>query len=320
MALLTPMTLAQARTIGEDYGLEVLAVDALAAGSVNSNFRFETRERGPVFVRVYEEQGVQGAARELELLCELQRIGVPTAAPLMRAGGGYVSVYGGKPVGVVPWIEGEILCFGRATPDVVLRLGRALAQVHVSSAKLSHVPSGRFGVQNLFYRLDAIDAATSAFAKDTAFIRQRLTRYAEAPSAHLPRGLIHGDLFRDNVLFRHGELVALIDFESASDGVFVYDLMVCVHAWCYGAGFDLERVGALLAGYSEVRALTPEEVAASRAQGALAALRFATTRISDFSLRAPPGQPPVRDFRRFLARLAALESGLLDPIIERGMS
>ena len=116
------------------------------------------------------------------------------------------------------------------------------------------------------------------------------------------------------------ELLALLDFESASAGVFVYDVMVCVHAWCYGSRFEPELVRGLLAGYRRERALEPEERAAIVHQGALAALRFATTRLTDFSLRAPPGQPPARDYRRFLDRLDALENGVLSSIIDEELA
>jgi len=326
MALFTPMTLDAAQQIGRDYGLDVVDVEALRVGSVNSNFRFRTRSGPSFFVRVYEEQGPAGAAAELRMLSELQRLGVPTAAPLSLLGGGQASSHQGKPVGVVPWIEGEILCLGRITESVAGRLGRALAGVHAASASLGEIPEGRFGLRGLGARLDSIERATDRFQADVAFIRERLERYAAISSDGLPRGLIHGDLFRDNALWRRVsqaspeelELVALIDFESASRGVFAYDLMVTIHAWCYGAQFDLRLVQALMDGYCTVRALGRDEYQALRSQGALAALRFATTRITDFSMRAAPGQAPARDYRRFLARLEAIENGALDPIIERG--
>jgi homoserine kinase type II len=326
MALLTPMNLEAARQIGREFGLDVAHVEALRVGSVNSNFRFRTLSGDSFFARVYEEQGPAGAAAELRMLSELQRLGVPTAAPLPRLEGGYAASHQGKPVGVVPWIEGESLCLGRVTAAVARRLGRALAEVHKASSSLREVPEGRFGLSSLVSRLDAIERATQRFDADVAFIRERLAHYAAAASDALPRGLIHGDLFRDNALWRRVgtgspeelELVALIDFESASNGIFAYDIMVCIHAWCYGSEFDQTLMGALIEGYCAVRALRRDELLALRAQGALAALRFATTRITDFSMRAAPGEAPARDYRRFLARLAAIESGALDHIIERG--
>jgi homoserine kinase type II len=312
------MTLGEARELGLAYGLDVASVQALRAGSVNSNFRVETVARERFFLRVYEEQDLAGARRELNTIAQLARLGVPTPSPVERLGGGRVAEHAGKPVGLHPWVEGEILCLARITPRVTAQLGAALARVHACSAPLSEIPEGRFRIQDLHARLDHVDRVDARYAADTAWIRQRLERYTQLLQAAgpLPQGLIHGDLFRDNVLWQQGELRALIDFESASLGRFGYDIMVCVHAWCYGDAYDPELVAALLDGYAAERALGAAEWNSLIALGALAALRFATTRITDFSLRTPVGETPTRDYRRFLSRLSALEAGVLDPIIK----
>jgi len=324
MARLTPMTLEEARAALRSYALDVATVEALDAGSVNSNFRIRTHSGEVFFVRVYEEQDQEGARRELQVIHELANAGVPTPAPRPCQAGGYMGQHAGKPLGVHPWIDGEILCFGSLTPALVQQVGRALGRVHRTSASLSHIPAGRFGLEGLERRLAHVDRTAPSYAAQTARIRERLAFYAARSPSDLPSGLIHGDLFRDNVLWQRGpqgaELCALLDFESASSGVFIYDLMVCAHAWCYGAGYDTALLRALFAGYSEQRPLSAAERAALPAQGALAALRFATTRLTDFSLRAAPGQEPKRDYRRFLARLDALESGLLAPIFDEERS
>jgi homoserine kinase type II len=313
------MTLAEARAIGVAYDLDVVGVQALSAGSVNSNFRLDVRSGERFFLRVYEEQARAGAESELLMIGELFGLGVPTPPPLQNRAGGHVSEHAGKPVGVHPWLDGESLCLARITPQVAAALGGALARVHSCTPALSRVPEGRFGLAGLYERLDYVDRTDPKFLSHTVSIRERLERYAPSAEAALPRGLIHGDLFRDNVLWNEGQLTALLDFESASAGVFAYDIMVCVHAWCYGDRYQLDHVRALLSGYQEVRSLTSDEVQALPVQGALAALRFATTRLTDFSLRAPPGQQPARDFSRFIARLEALEGGVLEPIINQGM-
>jgi homoserine kinase type II len=230
---------------------------------------------------------------------------------------------------VHPWVDGEILCFGRLTAETNRSVGRALGRVHRCSPRLSHIPTGRFGIDGLRERLDRVDRTDGRYAADTRRIRERLDFHAARSPSSLPRGLIHGDLFRDNVLWRARagappdaplELCALLDFESASAGVFVYDLMVCAHAWCYGSAFDPKLLSALIAGYREERELEPDELAAIVHQGALAALRFATTRLTDFSLRTPPGERPLRDYRRFLERLDALDNGVLSMISPEGSS
>jgi homoserine kinase type II len=315
MALLTPMTLDEARAIGSSYAVTVTSFEALAAGSVNSNFRLETEERGRLFVRVYEEQGDEGARAELGLVRELAALGVPTPLPLARPGGAITAEHRGRPVGVYPWVDGEILCQARVTAEAAGKLGVALARLHLASAHVSSVPAGRFDVRSLLGRLDRVEATSETYAPVARRIRARLESYLARAAADLPRGLIHGDLFKDNVLWQGQEIAALIDFESASAGVFAYDLMVCVHAWCYADAFRPELVRALLAGYASERPLSRHEARGLVDQGALAALRFATTRITDYSLRAAPGQPPVRDYQRFLARLEALEAGILEPAL-----
>jgi Ser/Thr protein kinase RdoA (MazF antagonist) len=84
---------------------------------------------------------------------------------------------------------------------------------------------------------------------------------------------------------------------------------VTIAAWCYRDAFDLLLVAALVEGYVAERPLSPASVAPSRVEGALGCLRFATSRITDFELRAREGERPARDFRRFLARLDAIATG-----------
>lgn len=323
MALFTPLFLAEAKTIGQRYNLEIEAIHPISAGSVNSNFRLVAVDGQQFFLRIYEEQGEAGAQAELTLIRELSSGGIPTPAPVAMKSGGDVASHEGKPVGVYHWVEGEILCQAGVTADVASALGSELARVHRATEWLSSVPQGRFGLSDLGRRLDRIDSECRDYGDDTAWIRDRIAHHSQFVEG-CPRGLIHGDLFRDNVLWKRGvytgqeppAVAALIDFESASEGSFVYDLMVCLHAWCFGTGYDLELVRALVEGYRSVRPLSDAELTAMPHEGALAALRFAATRITDFAMRTPPGKTPARDYKRFIRRAQALEAGAIDSVLK----
>lgn len=320
MALLTSLPLADATRLGREFGLEVARIEPLSAGSVNSNFALTTTDGGRYFARLYEEQGRAGALAELKLVGGLARAGVPVVQCLKRADGGGVGDFEGKAFAVFPWLDGEILCQGRVTPDACEKLAAALARVHLTTSEVDVPSEGRFRIADLRQRLARVEAeGHRQYFADVALIREKLAHYEQARlSLAAPRGVIHSDLFRDNVLWtRQGELAALLDFESACDGAFAYDVMVTIGAWCFGARFELPLVEAFLRGYHAVRPLRGDELAALKVEGAVGYLRFATTRITDFSLRAKPGEPPVRDYRRFLARLSALESGELDGCFER---
>jgi homoserine kinase type II len=314
VALLTPLALADARELGKAYGLVIESIEPLELGSVNSNFRARTSDGRVLFARLYEEQGEAGAGAELELVRALGAAGV-AIAPALPVVSGAAPSYAGKPFALFPWIDGEVVCQKRVTIDHCRRVGAALAKVHLASPFLPRLGPGRFGPEHLLERLERVKASQrTEFFDDAELIREALERYRALRDPELPSGVVHGDLFRDNVLWQGQELVALLDFESAFHGPFLYDVLVTMAAWCYRDAFDLELAKGLAEGYGAERPLEAHEKRALRVEGALGMLRFATTRITDFSLRVPKGEKPVRDYRRFLARLSFIENGALDGV------
>src|SRR5580704_9209861 len=118
MALLTPVSLDDARRLGALYGLDVVAARPLLAGSVNTNVALSLAGGGRAFLRVYEEQSVEGADADARLLAHLAARSVETPEPLpLVASGAFVALHAGKPAAVFPWIEGDSLCQARVTPD-----------------------------------------------------------------------------------------------------------------------------------------------------------------------------------------------------------
>jgi homoserine kinase type II len=220
-----------------------------------------------------------------------------------------------RPVALFPWRDGEILCQARVTPEVARRVGEKLAEVHRAGATFGEPRPGRFRIEDLRVRLERIAAARdSALSSMAPAIGAELDRAERVRNPDLPRGIIHGDLFRDNVLWENGALVALLDFESACDGPWVYDLMVSVLAWCYASDLDEQLVRAMFAGYSAVRRISPSERAALGVEGRIGALRFTVTRITDFAMRTGLGERVAKDYRRFWARYQRID-GLGDELL-----
>jgi homoserine kinase type II len=120
-------------------------------------------------------------------------------------------------------------------------------------------------------------------------------------------------MFRDNVLFEGSRITAIIDWESACDNALLYDLAVVLLAWCWGDALDVSLARALVESYRAERPLEEIEIASFAQVAGLAAVRFSATRITDFHLRG--GDGVKKDYRRFLARLQALEA--LDPVAIR---
>jgi len=308
MAFRTPLPLEDAQRIGERYGLKVEAVTGIPLGSVNSNYELHTQGGGRVFLRIFEEQSRDNATREVKILDHLAAGGVPTPKPLRRIDRkAFISSFADKPVAVFPWAEGESICQARVTPEVAFQVGGALARVHLASADFEGAPMSRFGITKLEARLESIPRAARN-AELAANIRSLAFRLEVMPRFTTPKlGVIHGDLFRDNVLWNGPAICALLDFESASRGSPAFDLSVTILAWCYGDDLDAELCRALVAGYQQARHVSPIERGELFHQARLAAIRFAVTRITDYELR-PRGSSMWRDYRRFLARLLRVEA------------
>ncbi|HSC89245.1 MAG TPA: homoserine kinase [Polyangiaceae bacterium] len=318
MALLTPLPFDDARALLSAYGLELTRLVPLRAGSVNSNFLLETAEGRPLFARIYEEQGPEGARFELSLNEALAQAGVPVALPVRRLDGAQFAMVGDKPFAVYERARGEVLCQARVTPQVTRALGAALARVHLADLGGLVVPEGRFDRAALLGRLETVErSGRAALLAGASRVRALLERLDRERSTELPRGLIHGDLFRDNALVSGDGISALLDFESACAGSYVYDVAVTLLAWCYGDRLDAELAFALLDGYHAVRPLSALEQASLPSEGAFACARFATTRMTDFSLRVGEHETPGRDFRRFFQRLDELDQGALSPLLAR---
>ena len=311
MALLTSMSLPEAEALGALFGLRVVGLEPVVHGSVNSNFAAELEGGGKVFLRVCEESDHAAVAAQNRLLAHLVAAGIPTPAPLERKDGqGTVAAHSGRPVSVFGWCEGAWICQERVTPRHLERVGEVLAALHRAGEGYEGAPVSRFDVQALAARLAGLEdqSLPEDVARDVAMLRERLAAVGEGPSPPAAPTVIHGDVFRDNVLWREdGSLSAVLDFESASLGEPTFDLMVTLLAWCYGDALEQGLARALLAGYQRERALSAEELAACHGYACLAALRFAITRITDYELR-PRGVVAYKDYRRFTGRLAALDA------------
>lgn len=315
MALITSLSLPEAQSLGARFGIEVVEVVPLAAGSVNSNFRLVTRDRASYFGRIYEEQGRSGADAETRLLGELFACGALVIPPLELRDGGSLTSVGSKVFALFPWVDGEWLCLDRIDQDRLFQVGRALGAIHEASRQVTPLSPGRFRPSDMLSRLDQVERdGVGSLGGSIGLIREKYSEHGERRDPELPQGVCHGDLFRDNVLWDGSEIAALLDFESASWESFVYDIAVTALAWCFTDAFVAAYLSALGEGYRSVRSPSRPELLALETEAALACLRFSTTRITDFELRAAPGLAAGRDFRRFLARLQAVEAGALGPL------
>lgn len=302
--------------IAATFGLGVLrGAHVIQAGTINSNFAVQT-DRGRWFVRVNEGKSEADVAWEAQLVAALAGGGVVTPPPVRaRDGRPYAALAGtAKWVSVFPWRAGRHLAPAEVTPGAAGEFGAALAGIHQVGLELPEAWRRRsiYDHAHLVARFAAFaDSTDPALAPAIAVLGDELAAAgaASAVRERASHGIIHGDLFRDNVLWDGGRLAAILDFEQASGGSFAYDLAVCINDWCWDGAVRLDLAAALLAGYQRVRALTAADREALVIEVKAAAARFTVTRITDVYLAKVDN--PDKDFRAFLARCHAWRGPIL---------
>ena len=316
MATFTVLTAPELNELANEFSLgTVRAFRAIAAGTINSNFAIET-DVGRFFLRVNEGKSEDDVAWEARLVGALASRRVTTPKPMAAQDGRlYAAVPGGssptKWVSAFPWRAGSHLAAGDVTPQHARTFGQALAALHLAALEL---PKGWrrasiYDHAHLVDRFARIEAAGDPELADAVTI---LREELEAAAAAAPirraatHGIIHGDLFRDNVLWDGDRISAILDFEQASGGSLAYDLAVCINDWCWSdrdraARMDLAT--SLVAGYHAVRPLEAADREALPAELSASSARFTITRITDVYLAKVPN--PEKDFRAFLARCGA---------------
>lgn len=310
MAILTRPSDDELHALAAAYRLgDLTAARGIEAGTVNTSYALDFAA-GTYFLRIYEEQDAVGAAREAKVLSHLAGHGVPTPAPIAGIDGVSLRTVAGKPAALFPWVPGDILCQARVSALAANVVGAALARIHLAGhAPDAPLDAGRFGPRELEKRCERValssDPDAKAFAPTLRAACIAAAEKREANGGRAPRGLIHGDLFRDNVLWdpqNPSKIAALLDFESAHDGPFAYDIAVTILSWSYGSTLDLGIARAMVEGYRGVRDLLPGDREVLFDELLLAALRFTITRITDNAIRVG------KRWQRFLERRQALEA------------
>lgn len=273
---------------GYDIG-ELLSYKGIAEGVENSNFLLHT-SRGYFFLTLYEKRVAAGDLPFfLGLMAHLAQHGINCPQPVLNRAGEALGSLAGRPAAIIDFLEG--VWPRRPGAMHCAAVGTALARMHVAGADFP------------MRRANALSLAgwrplCAAMAPRADEIQQGLGGLLSAEldfldgawPRHLPEGVIHADLFPDNVLFLGEKLSGLIDFYFACNDILAYDVAICLNAWCFepDGAFNVTKARAFLNAYGRERALSAAEQESLPVLARGASIRFLLTRAVDW-LNVPPG-------------------------------
>ena len=303
MSVFTTLSLEDVQLWLGDFCIdEVVALKGIAAGITNTNYFVNTLNKRYVLT-IFEKNKLEELPYFVDLMTHLAAQGVLCPKPIADKNGIALHLLKGKPALMVSCLNGQDV----ATPSVnqVKLVAESLAKMHVAGQSFNKLSVNQRGqqwfnetAQKVLPRIVNTADANLLAAEMELMRNQDMAEMQDAHSSSgistlqnfsaLPRGVVHGDLFRDNVLFDGEELGGFIDFYYACQDVLIYDVAIAVNEWClHHNGSDLgsidqTKVDAFLLSYQQFRSFTAEENYAWPAMLRRAALRFWLSRLHDF--------------------------------------
>jgi homoserine kinase type II len=275
----------------------------IAEGIENSNFYLQT-DRGAFILTLYERRvSAADLPYFLGLMEHLASRGIACPLPVRGKSGEYWSNLNGRQAAILTFLNGVSL----RRPETLhcAAAGDALAKLHAASAGFEPKRENSLGIEG-WRRLasQTMDRADSIQNGLASLVMDTLDGLTDWP-AGLPNGVIHADLFPDNVLFMDGKVSGLIDFYFACNDALAYDVAIMLNAWCFetDGAFNITKGRALLGAYSAQRALTRDEADALPLLARGAALRFLLTRVYDWLNPDPSAFVRPKDPRDYVKRL-----------------
>ena len=282
---------------------ELRSYKGIAEGVENSNFLLHT-SAGNFILTLYEKRV---AANDLPfflgLMEHLAARGITCPQPVKNRQGGVLGKLAGRPAAIVTFLDG--LWIRRPNPGHCAAVGEALARLHIAGKDFPDKRANALSVESwrALYA-QAKERGDSVRPGLCAEIAKELDALDKSWPRDLPQGVIHADLFPDNVFFLGDKLSGLIDFYFACTDTLAYDVAVCLNAWCFEPdhSYNVTKGRALLKSYAKVRALEASERAALPMLARGAAMRFLLTRLVDW-LAVPEGalvkpKDPLEYFRK----------------------
>ncbi len=306
MAVYTPLTAAQVEPFLAAYDLGTLArLEGIPQGVSNTNYHLWT-DRGRYVLTLFEPRRMRAAEAPffLDFMAHVGARGIPCPQPIPARDGSTLGELAGRPATILPFLPGKDIPNADLTPDHCAQAGALTARLHLAAegfALRRPNPGGAATWAGCAAGIrDGLEAHRAGLA---ALGDEELLHIAQHWPADLPAGVVHADIFPNNVFFEGGRLTAIIDFYCAATDFFAYDLAMAVNAWCFEEG---PAQAAFMEAYEAVRPLSEAERAALPVLRRGAALRWAISRLEEWFARREGQVIALNDPHEYIDKLLHL--------------
>ena len=308
MAVYTKLSENNLKDFFSKYNLgKLLKFQGIQEGIENSNYFVKT-DSGKFILTVYEKRiEEKDLPFFMGLMKNIFNKNFPSPEPIINKNGNYITEIFGKKAAVVSFLEGASK--KNLTPDNCYEVGIYTAKLHMITKNLNIKRTNRLSVNSwrLIYRKIQRDCS-KIYPDLTKIIERNLEIIEDKWPKNIPRGIIHADLFPDNIFFKGSKLTGIIDFYFSCYDFYALEIAICLNALCFegkneNLSFNVTKAKKFIDGYSSIRKLTEEEKESLKILCHGAAMRFLLTRVFDYLNLTEDALVKIKDPVEYLKRL-----------------
>ena len=287
MAVYTRIDKNDIKLINNKFEIEkIISFQGIKQGIENTNYLLKSKNKKFILTIFEKRVSNKEVPFFMKLMDKLNSSKINCPKPLRTKGDSYLIKLKKKTACIVSFLEGKDK--KKLNIRDCYTVGKTTAQMHLVTEKLKLYRKNSMGIKNLNPLLKSIKFKYNKFSKIDLFLKNNLKNISKYWPKKLPNGIIHGDLFIDNIFFKKNKLSGIIDFYFAGNDYFMYEIAICINALCFdlkGKKFSMnkQKIKSLIKGYESIKKISSREKNAINVLCRGAALRYLLTRLYDYS-------------------------------------
>jgi len=286
---------------------KVLKFKGIKEGIENTNYSLVTTS-GKFILTIYEKRvQTKDLPFFMKLMENLNKNNFKCPKPIKNLNGNYISFIKKKPAAIISFLDGSSK--KNLNPDNCYKIGGQVAKFHLITRKLSIKRNNSLSLHSWNKLFKNVEKKCSRIEKNLSYkIKESLIEIKKNWPKNLPKGIIHADLFPDNIFFKNNEFSGFIDFYFSCNDYYAFEIAICLNALCFDGfsqnlSFNVTKARNFLKGYSTIRKITKNEKKYFKVLCQGAALRFLLTRVFDYLNLSKGALLSVKDPKEYLKRL-----------------
>ena len=307
MAVYTKISKKEISNINKKFKVEnIINFKGIKQGIENTNYLLKSKNNKFILTIFEKRVSQKEIPFFMKLMDQLNNSNINCPKPLKNKDGNYQIRIKNKIACIVSFLDGKDK--KKLNLKNCFDIGKIIAQMHLSSKKIKLYRKNSMGINNLNPLLNSIKFKSKKFINIEKFLKNNLKDIKKKWPKGLPNGIIHGDLFIDNIFFKNNKLSGIIDFYFAANDYFMYEIAICVNALCFDKKnskflINKKKVKNLIKGYESIRKISINEKKSLNILCRGAAMRYFLTRLYDYTNTPKTALIKIKDPREYYQKL-----------------